>query len=100
MARLVALKDHPAARWLKRRLQDDTKLALKQSLARLRGFAARRATDWVPVPHVTRGLWWLQTTRYLLATRKFDDAFGALPLTYREGLARTGAWLRFAGYGG
>jgi nucleoside-diphosphate-sugar epimerase len=96
------LKETDAVALLKRSLSDDAKRRVKRGLSAVSSALARLrvgSTDGNPHVRPTRALWWLQTTRYHLPTTKFDVAFPIQsPVTFTEGMSRTSAWLRHAGY--
>ena len=96
--RLIAVKRHRALGWLRRRLRSSTKQAVNHRILVLRRAFSPPLEHYVPALQVGKGMWWLQTTRYLLPTSKFQEVFKPTQLSFREGLERTGAWLRFAGF--
>jgi nucleoside-diphosphate-sugar epimerase len=98
--RLEFLKETSAFRYLKKRLRGATKAAIKHHLGRLRESGVPHAPAGSPRPRPTRSMWWLQTVRSWLPTQRFDTTYPiAHRLSFGEALERTGAWLRFAGFG-
>ena len=91
-------KKLPPYQWLKHRLSQETKDALKLrlKLALERNHPAQLGAT--ARPEVTRDLWQLQTTRHPLPTAKFRSAFGySNPIPFGSGIAASLAWLRFIG---
>jgi nucleoside-diphosphate-sugar epimerase len=99
-SRLGELKQTPAAGWLKKRLSKQAKQRIKRLLGRFRTLPPNRGEPPPPAPKVTRSMWHLQGTRHKLPTAKFAATFGcANRLSFQQGMAGTGEWLRFAGFG-
>ena len=93
------MKDVSAAKAIKRRMRSQTKEKIKFWLLKMRrklnppDGVIRRG------PNLTKGIWWLQTTRYHLPVTKFQSVFQpANQLTFAQGVAQTGEWLRFSGF--
>jgi nucleoside-diphosphate-sugar epimerase len=81
---------------LKRRLPDAWRARLKRLLAR----RAHGEETTSKRPLVSRELWHLQRTKHKLPADKFARRFGFTPpVSFEEGMARTGRWLAFVGYG-
>jgi nucleoside-diphosphate-sugar epimerase len=96
--RLQDVQGLGAYRWLKDRVPNETRAAIKLRLAR-RGDAGVGlvAGDGAP-PRMTRELWELQRTRYRLPTERFHAVFGRHnSATFETGMAASVAWLRFIG---
>jgi nucleoside-diphosphate-sugar epimerase len=97
--RLDVVQEWPTYKWLKSRLSDETRKAIKFRLARLLGRDGPVA-DAPGVPVVTRELWELQTTRHRLPIAKFRATFGPQHRdTFAAAMASSLAWLRFIGVG-
>jgi nucleoside-diphosphate-sugar epimerase len=93
---LDALRTGRAYRWLKDRLSLETRTALKLRLARPRGPEGESSRQ--AVPAVTRTMWEVQSTRYVLPTDRFRAMYGSQNLTsFSSGIAASLAWLRFIG---
>ncbi len=103
------LKQQPwfyqSSKWALKRMSGEAKSRLKSLLPWLAGgaFQAPVPTD-VSVamspPRFSREQWSLQSTERKLGMEKFVQIFGDPQLmSFEEGLARTGRWLQFAGYG-
>jgi len=97
--KIFTMKDVSAAKAIKRRMRSQTKEKIKFWLLKMRrklnppDGVIRRG------PNLTKGIWWLQTTRYHLPVTKFQSVFQpANQLTFAQGVAQTGEWLRFSGF--
>jgi nucleoside-diphosphate-sugar epimerase len=93
---LDGLRGSDVYRWVKDRVPQETRAALKLRLAaaRSRGASAGRGAH----PAVTRELWELQTMRYRLPTAKFAATFTPTSATpFSAGMAASLAWLGFIG---
>ena len=72
---------------------------LKKQLRRAWNLVHANSAGSCPKPRVTRSLWHLQHTRHKLPTAKFERFFGnTQEFTFREGMDKACAWLRFAGF--
>jgi nucleoside-diphosphate-sugar epimerase len=99
-SRLAELKQTAAASWLKKRLNRQSKQKIKMLLARCRTPPPDHGSVPPPLPEVTRGMWHLQGTRHKLPTAKFPATFGRPKyLTFQQGMAGSGEWMRYAGFG-
>jgi 2-alkyl-3-oxoalkanoate reductase len=99
LTRLEDFKETAMFRWLKRNLGKQTKQRLKRTMSLLRKNAPVSGPTTPPEPVVTRSVWDLQNTRHKLPTEKFARTFGGLNrLSFSDAMARTGEWLRFAGF--
>jgi nucleoside-diphosphate-sugar epimerase len=98
--RLEVIPEWRAYKWLKQRLRDETRKAIKYRLGRL--LYGNGAAHGGPAgPTVTRELWHLQMTRHRLPTGKFRATFGATNAdSFASAMATSLAWLRFVGFGG
>lgn len=99
LTRLLALKNSAPARAIKRRIRNATKEKVKFWLLRLDRNLSPPTGEISLRPDVTKQMWWLQTTRHHLSITKFQADF--LPknqLTFAQGMAQTGEWLRFSGF--
>jgi hypothetical protein len=98
--RLEIVPEWRAYKWLKQRLRDETRKAIKFRLGRL--LHGNGGANGGPAgPSVTRELWHLQMTRHRLPTAKFRATFGATNTdTFASAMATSLAWLRFVGFVG
>jgi nucleoside-diphosphate-sugar epimerase len=97
--RLAGLKQSPLGKWLKRKLGKGAKRRLKRAMASLQKAPLADGLAPAPVPVVTRNDWHLQNTRRKLPTAKFTRTFGSRNrYSFGEAMARTGEWMRFAGF--
>jgi nucleoside-diphosphate-sugar epimerase len=98
--RIWKATQHPTAKMLKRCIPLKTKTAVKACLKVLltRPRPPERVVSVAPT--MDKSTWWLQTTRRRLPTAKYQAAYGAMTtmVPFREAMARTGRWMRFAGF--
>jgi nucleoside-diphosphate-sugar epimerase len=92
---LESLRSGQAYAWVKERIPVETRIMIKQRLARGRraGLPSQNGR-----PAVTRATWDLQSTRYALPTEAFRKAYGNHNETsFSAGIGASLAWLRFIG---
>jgi FkbM family methyltransferase len=95
------LKQLAPYRWLKNRLPQETKAAIKLHLKRALASDRPAQPGAGAKPAVTRDMWQLQTTRHPLPNARFQAVFGHQnPISFASGLAASLAWLRFIGLDG
>lgn len=99
-SRLGAVKNAAFLKPLKKAIRSQTKWHLRDALIRAASFHRRAPAEQAPSgPNINRSTWWLQGTRRKLPTAKFEKVYPGVPLIdFPEGLRRTAAWMRFAGY--
>lgn len=98
--RVTKHRDHPWLRVLKQSLPNAAKFRCRWQIERLRSAVRRPAPDSDrPAPRPPAWMKVLQTTRHSLPVDRFATAFGwDAWISFAEGMRRTGAWLRFAGF--
>jgi nucleoside-diphosphate-sugar epimerase len=94
-----SISDHPWAKAVKRRMTKEFKLKVKRQIREFRKSWSSERGQGRPGPVVTKVMWWNQGTRHRLPTTAFAKKFGRSGrMTFEEGVARGGRWLRFAGF--
>ncbi|HUF21693.1 MAG TPA: hypothetical protein VMP00_13190, partial [Burkholderiales bacterium] len=93
------LKKLPPYQWLKHRLSQEAKDAIKLRLRLAFGRDLPPQAGATASPVVTRDMWHLQTVRYPLPTNRFRATFGhPNSSAFAPGLASSLAWLHFIGF--
>lgn len=93
--RLSGLAKSAPARAIKRRMQNQTKSALKFWLIEHFGGGSLS----LPGPALTRGGWWTKTVRYHLPISKFERAYPGLRLlSFSQAMQQSAPWLTFSGF--
>lgn len=100
VSKLLGIKDVRFLRRIKRGMPSQTKWHLRAAIMRgLDAFRSPLPVDARKGPNVTKSMWWLQGTKHKLPTAKIEGALPSLSLIdFKEGMRRTEAWMRFAGF--
>ncbi len=93
--KLSSLTKSSLAKSIKRRMQNQTKTAIKFWLTERFGGGSLH----LPGPSLSKGGWWLRTVRYQLPVEKFSKTFPSATLqTFEQAMASSAQWLTFSGY--
>lgn len=93
------IKDHSWAKAVKRRMSKEFKLRVKRQLREMRESWSSEQDQRRPGPVVSKVMWWNQGTHHRLPTTAFASKFGRTGrMSFEDGVARSGRWLRFAGF--
>ena len=99
--RLASVQGLAAYKWLRDRLNLETRATIKLRLAEKFESDPLTMPSAAGSPVVTREMWHLQNTRYKLPIEKFRTTFGPQNATsFRSGIASSVAWLGFIGIDG
>ncbi len=93
--RVAGLARSPLAKSIKKRMQNQTKAAMKFWLIEKFGGGSMH----LPGPSLSRGSWWARTVRYHLPIEKLSRNYPNIKLlTFKQAMARSAEWLTFSGF--